>query len=567
MLNGDPAWRYRQVPMSLLHAARTMSSQTMISPSRPASIGRGVLRTVLGRLLAAAGLLLAACGGADAPPSVPEASAPAGTTVPVMALTGELDMGGMALLQRALGEARATESRRLVIEIDTPGGSLELMGRFSKVLDAAYGEGIATVAWVRPRAMSAGVLVALSCERIVMAEGAVIGAAQPIISTPLGVQAIPEEGGLREKISSSMRAEFRAMAEKHGRPGLLAEAMVDPEIQVRRVEIDGVPTFITGEDWEVRQNNGQRLTYEIVSSRGELVTLTSSEALEYGFADSIADDEATLIAQLGLSGATAHRLVPRQSEELLGRLNELGFFLLALGLFLGWIELKVPGFGLPGLLSIACFGLLLVGRHLVGLADIPHIVVATIGAALLVAELFILPGTIWLGLVGGLMLIGALLLGQLGPGFDPSSPLDRQLLFDTAFGFSVTALATLAAVWAVVHFLPEMPVLKRLTLAAGGSVPGDPVEDGFGEAVPESEELEVMHLGSYGHAVTDLRPVGKVVLDGAPVRPYEASSAGPAISREARVRVVDLRSGRLVVEPVREDLPEGTSPEASGEPA
>ena len=207
------------------------------------------------------------------------------------------------------------------------------------------------------------------------------------------------------------------------------------------------------------------------------------------------------------------------------------------------------------------------GRHLVGLADIPHIVVATIGAALLVAELFILPGTIWLGLVGGLMLIGALLLGQLGPGFDPSSPLDRQLLFDTAFGFSVTALATLAAVWAVVHFLPEMPVLKRLTLAAGGSVPGDPVEDGFGEAVPESEELEVMHLGSYGHAVTDLRPVGKVVLDGAPVRPYEASSAGPAISREARVRVVDLRSGRLVVEPVREDLPEGTSPEASGEPA
>ena len=52
-------------------------------------------------------------------------------------------------------------------------------------------------------------------------------------------------------------------------------------------------------------------------------------------------------------------------------LNELRFVLLAAGLVLAFLELKIPGFGLAGILSIACFTLLFTARYLVGLADIP----------------------------------------------------------------------------------------------------------------------------------------------------------------------------------------------------
>ena len=97
-----------------------------------------------------------------------------------------------------------------------------------------------------------------------------------------------------------------------------------------------------------------------------------------------------------------------EREDFVAWLQALSPLLLIAAFVLAYIELKVPGFGLPGVLSIVCFALLLVGQYLAGLAEVPHIVAVALGAALIAVEVFVLPGTLWLGIAGALLVIGGL---------------------------------------------------------------------------------------------------------------------------------------------------------------
>jgi len=83
-----------------------------------------------------------------------------------------------------------------------------------------------------------------------------------------------------------VRKEFRATAEARKRPLLLAEAMVDAD-----VEVPGVV------------------------AKGKLLTLTTEEALQHKVADFSADTLEGVLQQLGLEGAEVRRAVPRLGRE------------------------------------------------------------------------------------------------------------------------------------------------------------------------------------------------------------------------------------------------------------
>jgi len=125
-------------------------------PVQPADAG-WLLR--LARLVSLAALILcAACGEAER-----EAVAPSGPTWLHVRLEGELDVGSQALLERAVAQARREEARTLVVEIDTPGGALDVLWVLQKQLYEAESAGVETVAWVNRHATSAGALVTLDC--------------------------------------------------------------------------------------------------------------------------------------------------------------------------------------------------------------------------------------------------------------------------------------------------------------------------------------------------------------------------------------------------------------------
>ena len=176
---------------------------------------------------------------------------------------------------------------------------------------------VRTVAFVNKRAISAGALIGLAAEKLVMADGGTIGAATPVQMGQPGAAAQPVE----EKTVSYVRKEFRATAESRKRPPLLAEAMVDAD-----VEIPGV------------------------IEKGKLLTLTTEEALKHKLIDFRADTMESVLEQLGLGGAELRRASPNWAENLVRFLTHpvVSSLLITIGMLGIIIELRTPGFGVAG---------------------------------------------------------------------------------------------------------------------------------------------------------------------------------------------------------------------------
>ena len=112
----------------------------------------------------------------------------------------------------------------------------------------------------------------------------------------------------------------------------------------------------------------------------------------------------------------------------------------------------------------------------------------------------------------------------------------------------ISAAVALVLVLVLSRYLPKTPVMKHLVLMPGG--------DGaaFAGAMPEAGGAAgaAARVGAVGVVTSDLRPVGKVVLDTHGSHEFEARSAGPLIERGARVTVVEVSAARLVVERMAE---------------
>ncbi|MBL8857205.1 MAG: hypothetical protein JNL28_01695 [Planctomycetes bacterium] len=506
------------------------------------------------RALALLALFLGAvaCGGGQ-PENGPEAATAGPAGITYVRLAGELgssssapiDIGTQALIQRGIRAAQSAGHKTLLLEMDTGGGSLEVLWNIEKLLIAAEEDGIQVVTWVHLHAGSAGALLTLSSQRVYMSSGGTIGSAEPVTQGAQGLEEL--QGGVKEKIVSFLRSQYASLAEKRGRPPALAIAMVDADAEVRQVKVDGELKLITGDEWDsLREAGADYELVRVVLARGRLLNLTAREAVELRFVDGIADSLAEVIQKLGLPPdvVVSPALELSNGDKFAVWLERLTPLLLMAGLLCAYLELKLPGFGLPGILSIACFALVLAGQYLAGLADVPHIVAVALGAALIAVEIILVPGTLWLGISGLILVVGGLILGSLGPGFDFGSPIDRDRIIDATARILIAASVALVLALLLSRYLPKTPVMKHLVLIPAGEAPA------FAGAMPEAVELtqHSTRVGARGAVTSDLRPVGKVVLDAHPTFEWEARSTGPVIERGARVRVVEVAAARLVVE-------------------
>ncbi len=138
-----------------------------------------------------------------------DASAP--VEVLVVPIEGEISMTTVALVRRAIGEARSSGISRVVLEIDTPGGRLDSMLEVGGLLDAALRDNdVYTVGFVVDQALSAGAYIALACRETFMAPGATMGAITPVIMGLEGIAQIPDDDA-RMKIYAAIRADVRAL--------------------------------------------------------------------------------------------------------------------------------------------------------------------------------------------------------------------------------------------------------------------------------------------------------------------------------------------------------------------
>jgi membrane-bound serine protease (ClpP class) len=410
-------------------------------------------------------------------------------TVYRIPITGTIENGLAPYVSRALREARQAGAAAAILDIDTPGGRVDAAQR---IVDAVRSADLPVYAFVNPRALSAGALVALAADSIYMRPGAILGAATPVDGQ--GTKA-------PEKYVSAMRAEFRALAEERGLDPRVAEAMVDESV--------GVPGLV---------------------QPGRLATLSTAEALKLRYAAAQVASQDALLDTIGLAGATvvtpeinwAEKLVRFVTNPLVAPL------LLSLGMLGLVVELKTGGFGAAGLVGITSLALFFGSSYVVGLAGWEEVLLLGAGLIALAVEVFLLPG---FGLAGvlGIGLFGAAIVLAMTGTTATLSDFTQAL---AVLGASV--VITMAVIYAWVRHLPSSGRLSGLLLRDGLAAEGGYI------SAPMREDL----VGRDGVAMTDLRPSGTALVGEERV---DVVTEGEFISQGSPLRVLRSEGYRLVV--------------------
>jgi membrane-bound serine protease (ClpP class) len=463
------------------------------------------------KLAGFAGTVPASAAGAPASPVTPAVAAKAGPIF-VIPLKGEVSEPQFYFLRRALKEAQRANASAVILEIDTFGGRVDAA---MEEMDALLATSTPTYAFVNTKAISAGSMVSLATKKIYMHPSAVIGAS-----------AVVSGGGedlnktMSEKATSMVVAKARGAARANGHAEDVAEAFVRTEAEVTR---DG----------------------KVIDSKTILLTLNAADAtkvyegkplLAAGTASTVED----VVRAAGLTGAI-QQFEPSGFETLAFWITMISPLLLIGGLVGAYIEMKAPGFGIPGICSLICFALFFGGHFVAGLAGMESVIVFVIGLALVIIEIFVVPGTIIPGIIGTLMMLLSLVWAMVDhwPSSDgnwslPSGDqLERPIL-----NLIIALVGTSVAIMLLARFLPKTAFYRRLVLA-------DAVAAGPGISVPVVNTSVL--IGATGKASTTLRPAGKAEIGG---EVHDVVSAGDFIPAGTTVRVISADGMRIVVEPV-----------------
>lgn len=451
----------------------------------------GAARARCGRIAVAVAALALGAGASASSASGGAEPAPPGRTL-VAPLSREVDLGVSAFLLRVLREAGPDDL--VVIDIDTFGGRIDAA---VQIRDALLASPAKTVAFVDHRAISAGALVALATDTIVMAHGATIGAATPVEIQ--GGKMQPVEA----KVISYFRKEMKATAEAKGRRGDLAEAMVDAQVEIPG--LDGKDTTLT---------------------------LTTAEALKFELAAFEATSLEDLCARLHRPLLSVVRVAPNWAESLARFLagSAVSSLLMTLGMLGIMIELWAPGHLVSGLIGLACLLLFTFGQYVVNLAGWETLILFGAGAALVAVELLFFPGHGVMVVLGVILVVVALTESMVDVKHVPlgiswslgwlPSALTRGLGSLLAAGVALGFLS---------RFLPRSRLGRALILS-----------DTVGAPATTSASL----LGRAGVAETALRPTGKAVVDG---RRLDVVSEGDFVEQGAAIEIIEVAGPRIVV--------------------
>ena len=400
--------------------------------------------------------------------------------------------------QLALKEATGGNFSYILLEMNTFGGELSAADEIRTLLLEAP---MPIIAFINNNAASAGALITIACDSIYMAPGASIGAASVV-----------NQAGeiMPDKYQSYMRSLMRATAERNGRNPQIAEAMVDPD------------TYVEG-----------------VSEVGKVLTFTTNEAIENGFCEGEVSTREAALQAAGISDFNITEQNLSWIEKVINFLVSPVVSSILIMMMVGGIyfELQSPGLGLPIIIALIGALLFFAPHYLQGLADHWEILLFIGGLALLILEIFVIPGFGVAGISGIVLMVGALVLAMIfNIGFDfHFAP--RGAVIGNFFNV-LTAL--------IIGFFISLWLSKKVFLMKTkyGVLALDTElkeADGFTSVDNQLSGL----VGKEGTALTFMRPAGKVEVDG---EIYDAVTDMGVVEQGTTVRVVKFENAQLVVE-------------------
>ena len=433
-------------------------------------------------------------------------------------------------IQRIIKKAEEDQASAIIFDLNTPGGiawyTEEIM------LSDLQNLSLPTYSFVNPKAMSAGALIAIATDHIYMHEPSTIGAAAPVMGNG---QDIPE--AMLKKVLSDIVSTADNVARLKGHDPAIAKAFIDTKAELA-IELP----VITSEG---------NLSYENAftpDSENDLLVLNAWEATQVIngkkiFATDIASSLEDLVEKAKLKGEiiTAEPL----GFELVGDwIVKLAPWLLLFGIAGAYMELKVPGFGLPGFLSLMCFGLFFFGHNVAGyMAGFEAIGVFALGLILVLLELFVFPGILVFGLMGVFCIIGSLIYSMVDPlnlNWDGSVNFSQLgvLLGGPVMNVLIAFAGALVVALFLMRYMSSVPMIRWMVLE-------EAQRDGPALNKPNGGTETSSLVGFDGVAATDLKPSGSATIND---RRVDVISSGVFISAGTSIVVTKHEGSRVVVE-------------------
>lgn len=468
-----------------------------------------------------------------------------GTAVYVIPIHGDIEPSTAVFVRKNSESALRGEAGILIYDIDTFGGRVDSALRISSYIGSI--RKARTVAFVRAGSeslgvsWSAGALIALSCSAIYMAPGTSIGAAAPVL---MGAEGQTQSAD--EKTVSAVRSQMAALAEKNGYPTEIALAMVDADVELYELEVEGALRIATPDEAAAleKAHPGKVNRVRTISAKGKLLSLTAGEAERYGLSRGTVRDMDALIAALEAEGP-ATEMEPTAADRVIvfftsGPVQAL---LILLGLVALFLEISTPGFGVPGTVAIIAFFTLFGTNALMGTVGSLEIILLIVGIALLALEIFVIPGFGVTG-ISGIVLIGAALVFSMQDFIVPSMPWQWDILGQNVLTVVAGLLAAIAGIGVLALAGPRVRLFDRLTLkttiegtAAGALSPG--------QAAEEAADISPL-VGKRGVAKSTLRPSGKAEIEG---ESYSVETEGLFVEEGTPIKVLYVQGNRVVVSP------------------
>lgn len=429
----------------------------------------------------------------------------------MLRLDDEIGSSTWRYTRQALDEARKRNSDMLLVHLNTYGGSVVHADSIRTALLNFPGP---VVAFVDNNAASAGALIALACDSVYMRGGASMGAVTVVNGA--------DGAAMPDKYQSYMRAMMRATAESHGkltdslgnqkwrRDPLIAEAMVDS-----RVEIPGL----------------------IDSTR--VLTFTADEAVKWGYAEAKAESVDDVMAQLDHSpeSYSIEEYRPDWLDHLIGFFTNPAVQAVLIMIIVGgiYMELHSPGVGFPSAAAIIAAVLYFLPLYITGIASSWIILLFVLGVMLIVLEVFVVPGFGITGIAGITCICTAVILGLIEHYTFSLSHLNADAVWSSMVIFLAGIFLAVGAIWYLTSSHGPKWVRRHTELMLTQQV-----KDGYIGV----DMAPVNYIGLEGAAVTDMRPAGKVEING---EVLDAVATRGFIHAGSRVRVMKYENAQIYV--------------------
>lgn len=531
-------------------------------------LGRGPRHAAWRRACVAGAGILAAVLGLTLPLAAQSTGRPArGAIIPIR---DEIDNIMRDSVERRVTEAQTAGATTIIFEMDTPGGLVSSAMDICRLIKTLPDD-VRTVAWVNPRAYSAGAMISVACREIWMSPASSIGDCAPIMLGPGGVEEI--KGTERAKAESPILQEFRESAARNGYDQLLCRAMVTMGTEVwwlENVADSKDRRFVTDDDkkkliddvseserqWKLVENYTNQASGTLVplaqpiDRADTLLTMGQDEAVAFGVARGIARSVGDLTQKLEL-GAPPMRYSSSGWELFAAWLNSpivrgALFMVVLIG---AYMEFQHPGLILPGVTAAVALVIFLGAPYAAGLANVWTFILLGIGLVLLALEIFVLPGHGVSGILGGALIVVAIIgtFVPQEPGTNPNLPFSWPSLPGTwkalERGIEVLSGSVIVSIIGIALILRYMPHLRVVR----GVVAPNP--DGASLVLTDPAEKAV-RVGDVGVVTGDLRPGGQARFGQEIV---DVQSQGEYVEAGRRVQVVKYEGMRITVRPLPDD--------------